>query len=301
MIIAEQNKRLENFPKEIFPLFKDINKSFSFSNKFINIPKNNILVEPEQNKGYKFITKKRGRINKVIGSKNLININNRKVHNKFRDDNIKRRLKGLYNGYIIHFLNKLLKKRFKRYKIKFSKMNIRYTKDIGIEFNNNLLETRIKDIIIDVSEKFSDKENNKNCIKFIQTQNDIEEIMQILNMTYKDFFINYYLKSNEQDDSYEAHKEKILEIYGKEYLEKFIKNAETFVEFFKSTKKRKSRKQKEKKINNIHLENENIETTSTNNDSNSYDNVENYFKNKNMTCSYTQTDISDINVKLLAF
>ena len=300
MLTIESNETNDNSPKEIFPLFKDINKSFSFFNKLI-IPKNNILVEPEQNKGYKFITKKRGRINKVICSKNLININNRKVHNKFSDDNIKRRLKGLYNGYIIHFLNKLLEKRFKRYKIKFSKMNIKYTKDIGIEFNNNLLETRIKDIIIDVSEKFSDKENNKNCIKFIQTQSDNEEIMQILNMTYKDFFINYYLKSNEQDDSYEAHKEKIIEIYGKEYLDKFIKNAETFVEFFKSTKKRKSRKQKEKKINNIPLENENIEPTSTNNVSNGSDNIENYFKNKNMTCSYTQTDISDINVKLLAF
>ena len=283
MFTTTQDESNNNSIKEIKPLLKCFIESFPNSNNIIN--------EPKKKQELKFITKKRGRKNKMI---DIIELDKEKnIHNRFSNDNIKRRLKGLYNNYIILLLNKLIKKRFKKYKLKFVKMNIRLTKDIGIEYNKNLLEKKIKDIIINVSNKYNNKENNKNCIKYIQSQNDTEEIMNILNMTYKDLYINYYLKSKEEEYSYESNKEILFDKYGKEYLDKFIQNAEHFIEFFYSGKNRKTRKQKE--IEEIDIPIENTESISTN------DISDNDNKNKKMDSTWTQTDICGINIKLIAF
>lgn len=261
-----------------------------FMQGLLNLPICNTSIEQESNKEYKFITKKRGRKNKD----NPTNTKGKNVHSKFSNDNIKRRIKGLFNNYIIHLLNTLSKKRFKKYKIKFMKMNIRVTKDIGIEYNRNLLEKNIKDIIINVSKKYNNLENNKKCIEYILSRENVEDITAILNMTYKGLYTNYYLKSTDEEHSYEAHKEKLLDLYGKEYLERFVENAENFVAFFQKGKKRKSRKEKEKENGN--LETENNETLST-----GCDGAENIQVNKTMVSIGTQTDIEGINVKLIAF
>ena len=295
-----QNQILpKSFQEQLFLLSNDnllkLPKIFTF-------PKVHTLNKQEENKNSKFITKKRGRKNKTQEEEKEEENKEIKVHNKYSNDNIKRRIKGLYNNYIITLLNTLIKKKFKKSKMKFFKMNIEITKDISIEFNRNLLEKPIKDIIINVSNKYQDLNRNKNCIKFIQEQNNNEEIMNILNMTYKDLYTDYYLKSTDSDNSYEAHKENLLETYGKEYLDKFIENSEGFIDFFTKGKNRKARKQKELKAINIPLENEGIETAVTYNEgNNNVDNVENYFLNKNMVSASTQTDISDINSKIIAF
>ena len=202
MISILQEQIHTNIPMQINLL---PNNSQPYS--IINNPNNNISSESTNNNEYKFITKKRGRKNKFIDNDTKKQENQEKnVHGKFSNDNIKRKLKGLYNSYIIQLLNDLLKIRFNKYKIQFIKMNIRYTKDIGIEFNRNLLNQKIKDIIINTSNKYSNKNNNIECIKYIQNQNNTEEIMNVLNMTYQDLYINSYLKSN----SYETDKKKYL-------------------------------------------------------------------------------------------
>jgi len=253
----------------------------------------------------KFITKKRGRKNKSndIINNEIFNFEynkDKKVHTKYSHDNIKKRIKALYNSYIIHLLNNSLKKTFKKIKMRFIKVNIRMTKDIGIEYNRNLLNKKIKDAIINVSNKYKDLDNNKKCIKFIEEQKNNEEILNILNMTYKDLYNDYYLKStkdNNGDNSFEAHKEKILKLYGKEYLDKYIKNTENFVEFFMTGKNRKCRKPKE--VDTIDIpteENELIKTGSTNDT-----NLDNLLDNKKqMVSSFAQTEICDINSKLIA-
>ena len=265
-----------------------------------NISKYNKLTEyddNEQNEKLKFITKRRGR--KIKESDNKIN-EEKMVHTKFSNDNIKRRIKALYNSYIIVLLNHLIKERFTKIKMKFIKIYIRATKDIGIIYNRNLLNSKIKDIIINASNKYKDLDNNKKCIKFIEEQKNNEEILNILNMTYKDLYNDYYLKStkeNNGDNSFEAHKEKILKLYGKEYLDKYIKNTKDFVEFFMTGKNRKCRKPKE--VDTIDIpteENELIKTGSTNDT-----NLDNLLDNKKqMVSSFTQTEICDINSKLIA-
>ena len=297
-----QNQILpKSFQEQLFLLSSNDNQNLLKLPKIFTFPKVNTLNKQEENKNSKFITKKRGRKNKIQEEEKEEENKEIKVHNKYSNDNIKRRIKGLYNNYIIILLNTLIKKKFKKSKMKFFKMNIEITKDISIEFNRNLLEKPIKDIIINVSNKYQDLNRNKNCIKFIQEQNNNEEIMNILNMSYKDLYTNYYLKSTDSDNSYEAHKENLLEKCGKEYLDKFIENSEGFIDFFTKGKNRKARKQKEIEVISIPLENEGIETANTYNEANSVDNFENYFLNKNMVSTSTQTDISDINSKIIAF
>ena len=256
----------------------------------------------KENVNYKFIIKKRGRknkFNKILNTEEKSN-----VHDKFSNDNIKRRIKSLYNKYIITLLNNIVRKKYKKCKMKFLKMNIRVAKDIGIKYNKNLLNQTIKDIIINVSNKYKNEDNNKNLIKFIENQNNNEEILNILNMTYKELYINYYLKStknNSSENSFESHKEKLFILHGKEYLDRFIENAEHFVEFFMNSKNRKSRKLEEIDIIDIPIENEKIELTSNSNESVNNANTENKEIKINTVSTSTQTEIGDINSKIFVF
>ena len=256
----------------------------------------NIEDEKNQKNKVEFITKKRGRINK----NSVINNITGRIHNKYCNDNVRRKIKTLYHKYIIQLLNDLIKKKYDNIRMKFVKMDIRITKDVGIEYNRYLLEKKIKDIIITVSKKYQNKDNNIKCIRLIELQKDNEEILNILNMTYKDLFINYYLKSNKnntKDNSYELHKENILSLYGKEYLDIYIKNTENFIEFFMHGKNRKSRKVLEVEEINIPLKTESTETQSIN----EIINDDNKNINKKTISISTQTDICGINSKLISF
>ena len=275
LLLSQENQSIKKFPKIL---------TFQIEEKKVS---------------KKFLTKKKGRKKK---SQEIIPEEENKekiVHSKFSNDNIKRRIKGLFNNYIINLLNDLIKKKFRKTKIKFVKMDIKNTKDIGIEFNRNLLSKPIKEIIIDVSNKYQDLNNNKNCIKFIKEQKNNEEIINLLNMSYKDIYSNYYLVSKDSENSFEAHKEKVLETCGKEYLEKFVNNAESFIDFFMNGKNRKARKQKEIEAINIPIENEGSDLSTMNEGIG--DNLENYFLNKNMACSEAQTDICGIYSKIIVF
>ena len=247
-------------------------------------------------KEYKFRTKKKGRKKKI--SLNIENQSTRAtdpyeiVHNKFSKDNIRRRIKALFNNYIIRLLNNLIKQKYLNSRHYFLKMNIKVTKDLGIEYNRNLLNTPLKEIIVNISNKYQNKENNNiKCIKYIEEQKDNEEIINILNMTYEQLYINYLntTKNDSQENSFEAHKEKMLKVYGKEYLDKFIENTKNFIEYFKKGKNRKSRKPPEVDIINIPLE------------FNKNNIIEDNKIEKIMVESFAQTDLCGINSKLIAF
>ena len=296
---------------EFLPLNNNIYLKLPIIEELNSYPQCNLKTELKY-KNELFITSKRGRKNKNIEksvekiNKAIISSKNKVEHNKFCNDNVRRRIKALYNKYIITLLNNLMKTKFEHNKLHFVKMNIRITKDIGIEYNRNLLNKTIKEIISSVSKKYQNSENNKNCIRFIEDQNDNEDILNILNMTYRDLFTDYYLKSTKEntlENSFEAHKEFILSTDGKLYLEIFIKNAENFVEFYIKSKNRKSRKIEEIDTINIPYENEKVETTDSSHIVNNHDLVEQVMKTNTVTMvsESTQTDICDINSKLIAF
>ena len=284
---------------------KNINslKIFFIQIKIVMLNEN--INELTKIKQLTFITRKRGRKLKKETLENTFDINEiyfeNKVHNRFSNDNVKRKLKALFHKYIINLLNYLIQKRFKNTKMKFVYLNSKITKDIGIEFNRSLLNQKIKDIIVNVSKKYNDKEHNKKCIKYIESQNDNEEIIKILNMTYKDLYEQYYLNSNENNslnNSFNEHKKKLMNLYGKEYLKIFNENAENMIEFFLNGKNRKSRKCEEVITIDICNDNDLSENTI---DINNIENFEKLFTQNKMVSIGTQTDLENINSKLIFF
>ena len=224
---------------EQFPIINEFN---------IVLEKENGLTEPkigveEHKTKLKLNNKKRGRKNKKSDENNILAV----IHDKFSNDNLKRKIKTHYHLFIVAFLNKISKYLLGQ-TIKFGKISSSITQNITVEFNRRLLDTKIKDIVIKISDKYHDKDRNKIIVDLILNKaNKDSEIIQFLNISYKDLFLNYYLKSTKktfegelEDESYEAHIEKLQRIYGKKYIENFKRNAISLVSFFYKSKKRNS-------------------------------------------------------------
>ena len=202
-------------------------------------------VEDSKKMENKFTSKKRGR-------KNAKGINANKkgiIHDKFSDDNLKRKVKTHFHIFVVAFLNMKIKK-FLGKKYRFGKISSEITQNITVEFNQNLFDEKIKDILVKISDKFQDKDKNKIILQILMSKvNENDEIVYLLNMTYKDMYTNYYLKSNKEtfkdenyDESYEAHLRKLENLYGKDYIINYKRNAQELTTFFYKIKKRVRKK-----------------------------------------------------------
>ena len=176
------------------------------------------------------------------------------LHTKDNDDNIKRKVKTHFHNFIVAYLNLLIKNSLKtKRQYRFRKMSSNITQDITIKYNKKLMDTPIKDILVQVSHKFKNKDINLYYIeKISQIKGDvafnnenINTLNNILNMPYKDMMNNFYLKSTKKlfenekiDESYEKHIENLMNKYGYNYMMKFKKNAENFVNFYLNSKQR---------------------------------------------------------------
>ena len=183
------------------------------------------------------------------------------LHTKDNDDNIKRKVKTHFHNFIVAYLNMIIKQtlRTKR-QYKFKKMCSKITQDVTISYNKKLMDTPVKDILVQVSNKFKDKDINLYYIeKIFQMksnnlfENDsINTLQQLLNTSYKDMMNNFYLKSTKKvfenekiDESFEKHIENLTIKYGYNYAIKFKQNAENFVNFYTSSKQRNHKGNKE--------------------------------------------------------
>ena len=176
------------------------------------------------------------------------------LHTKDNDDNIKRKVKTHFHNFIVAYLNMLIKNTIKtKRQYKFKKMSSKITQDITIFYNKKLMETPVKDILIQVSHKFKNKDINLYYIEKIAQMKGVNPINNaninflndILNIPYKDMMNNFYLKSTKKlfenekiDESFEKHIENLMEKYGYNYAMKFKQNAENFVNFYINSKKR---------------------------------------------------------------
>ena len=242
-----------------------------------------------------FINKKRGRKIKEL---NYINIGC--SHDRYSDDNLKRKIKTHFHNYIISLLNSKLG--FGN-EMKFVKMDHNMSKDITIEFNLDLCKKQIKEIVKKVCSKFHKKNINEEIINNVMANKDTYyEVVNILNMTYQDLYLNYYLKSTKRnfkehpEESFESHKEKLKNKFGEEYVKRYVKNAKNLINFFQTCKGRIRRK---KEMNNSSFkESTALATTETfqNNNQNSYyfydEDISYKFKdsNNNKIDNYTQTN-----------
>ena len=290
------------------PQFNCLNffpKYTALNEPVVEIKKNSKEKSIEKGKDKKkfiFKNKKRGRMNKT--SDNNLHEN---VHNKYSNDNVKRKIKTKFHSYLIYLLNYLMKKISKDSQKRFLKINSEMTKNIGIEYNKKLMDKTLKEIVLDVSKKYPDKYHNKECLQYILSQNNNEEIVKVLNMTYKELYTDYYLKSTKKDfdnlpgnESFEEHKERLNEMYGQQYLDKFLENSKKFIDFFMNGKKRKSRKQKELE-NASNSENEQFDTNTNSFEAINCENSENNCNKKIMVSIGTQTEIENIHTKIITF
>ena len=195
------------------------------------------------------IKRKRGRRNFKSGEEYEV-----ALHTKDNDDNIKRKVKTHFHNFIVAFLNMLIKNTLKTKRLyRFRKMSSKITQDITISYNKKLMDTSIKDILVQVSHKFKNKDINLYYIeKIAQIKSgnsinnaNIQTLNDILNIPYKDMMNNFYLKSTKKlfenekiDESFEKHIENLINKYGYNYAMKFKQNAENFVNFYVMSKQR---------------------------------------------------------------
>ena len=196
------------------------------------------------------------------------------LHTKDNDDNIKRKVKTHFHNFIVAYLNMIIRQTLKTKRIyKFKKMCSKITQDVTISYNKKLMDTPIKDVLVQVSNKFKDKDINLYYIEKImqmKSNNEFENIgintlKEILNTSYKDMMNNFYLKSNKKlfeneklDESFETHIENLIIKYGYNYAIKFKQNAENFVQFYISSKQR-NHKGINNSINNTQEKNQNYD------------------------------------------
>ena len=208
-------------------------------------------ITPTLNTKNLFKSKKRGRKLKTN------DINAEGTHSRLSDDNLKRKIKTHFHNYIIALLNNKLKAEFPNNTIlKFGKISSNITQNITVEYNQVLFNKKIKDIIFEVSNKYQDKDMNLKCINYIMNNKETnKELITFLNMTYKELYINYYLKSTKKDfesegvdESYEAHIKK-LKKFGEKYIENYIKNALSLIDFYNNCKKRNRKNKKNLNLN----------------------------------------------------
>ena len=172
-----------------------------------------------------------------------------KVHDRDSPDNVKRKVKTHFHNFIIALLNMKMGLYLQK-EIKFGKIASKITQDLSVEFNQKLFKKKIKDIIVVMSNKYSNKNRNQNILnELMKIIDKNSELFLILNLNYEEIFLNYYLKSNketfkgeEEDESYEAHIKKLREKYGNEYANNFKNTAESLIKFFYKCKKRNTKK-----------------------------------------------------------
>lgn len=172
-----------------------------------------------------------------------------KIHDRDSPDNVRRKVKTHFHNFMIALLNMKLRQIFNMDE-KFGKISFKMTQDLSVEYNKKLFKTKIKDIIIVMSNKYSNKNRNRIILNEIMKKVDKnDELFLLLNLNYEDLYLDYYLKSDkktfkgeEEDESYEAHQEKLKKKFGNIYANKFKNIAESLIDFFYNCKKRETKK-----------------------------------------------------------
>ena len=215
-----------------------------------------------------------------------------KVHDRDSPDNIRRKVKTHFHNFMAALLN-MKSRQYLEKDEKFGKIAFKITQNLKVEYNRNLFKTKIKDIIIVISDKYSNKNMNKLILnKITKNVDKNSELISLLNLTYEELFLDYYLKSNKEtfigekeDESYEAHKEKLKEKFGNKYANDFKNIAESLINFLNKCKKRETKK-KLKAPSFV-----NIYDSIINNNVKKYELRNNHKVHKNVADKQTQTEV----------
>ena len=198
---------------------------------------------------------------KKCGRKRM-NGNNTTEHNKFSDDNVRRKVKHLCFKYLLLFINAQIKKMYNNkigqgvFQKQFKTLNQSQISNAKITFNQQLLEKDLGEIFSDkVTGKLTNipSEHNKDLIQKLINEEDIEKriyFQKLFSLKLKDCFEHFCgnkvideLEGMELFNEISEITSEYLEKYedGKEYihqLEYYLKNYERII---KSKRARKER------------------------------------------------------------
>ena len=237
----------------------------TFSNTHLE-NENREIVDPEP---FIQIDDNRTIIDKKKCGRKRKNENNTTEHNKFSDDNVRRRVKHLCFKYLLLFINSQIKEIYNNkigqgiFQKQLQTLNQSQISNAKILFNQQLLEKNLGEIFSDkVTGKLTNipSDHNKKLIQKLINEEDIEKriyFQKLFNVKLKDCFEHF--SGNKVIDELEGMElfneiseitSEYLEKYedGKDYiqqLEYYLKNYENIIKNKRSRKER-SKKNKEK-------------------------------------------------------
>ena len=230
----------------------------TFSNTYLE-NENRKIVDPDQkiqidDNNAKYDKKKCGR--------KRMNGNNTTEHNKFSDDNVRRKVKHLCFKYLLLFINAQIKKMYNNkigqgvFQKQFKTLNQSQISNAKITFNQQLLEKDLGEIFSDkVTGKLTNipSEHNKDLIQKLINEEDLEKriyFQKLFSLKLKDCFEHFCgnkvideLEGMELFNEISEITSEYLEKYedGKEYihqLEYYLKNYERIIKNKRARKER---------------------------------------------------------------
>ena len=237
----------------------------TFSNTHLE-NENREIVDPEP---FIQINNNRTIIDKKKCGRKRKNENNTTEHNKFSDDNVRRRVKHLCFKYLLLFINSQIKEIYNNkigqgiFQKQLQTLNQSQISNAKILFNQQLLEKNLGEIFSDkVTGKLTNiqSDHNKKLIQKLINEEDIEKriyFQKLFNVKLKDCFEHFSgnkvineLEGMELFNEISEITSEYLEKYedGKDYiqqLEYYLKNYENIIKNKRSRKER-SKKNEEK-------------------------------------------------------
>ena len=125
----------------------------------------------------------------------------RKEHDKFSKDNIRRKIKPAFHSYVINTLNSVVQREYATPEpYKFRNLQGELNKDDSIRGNKRLLDKKVKEFIneSEISRKYSSIPETKNKINFerLQRKKGIYNLDKFFNLTYREVFNEMFIKNN---------------------------------------------------------------------------------------------------------
>lgn len=155
--------------------------------------------------------------------------NNGAKHNKFKKDNIMRKIKASLFNYHLKLLNEKLKNQNQKFKILPAKLKENVNKNINLM----LLDKKLCDIYkkppLDDNRFANDKGNSK-LIDKIYKDNNLPEVIELLNMRFNEFLD--YIRKNEKDKYLDTIREKEKKNQNTKDLDNYIKEVEYLLDHY---------------------------------------------------------------------
>ena len=203
---------------------------------------------------------KRGRHPKNVPKNN----DNNTKRNKYAKDNIARKIKtNFFNFFIVNLLNIIIKRVYGKQIYLVRKFNQQLVTDVSIEFNLDLFNSKIRNLLNqEISNKYKkiELDNNKKILKSLEKNPIFNKILNItvneiyslfINDNYKEIISNVF-NIDKKEIYFENVTGKIIELKEKGEEEKYIENFKDFAYniylVFDKSKKRKQRKKYKKNI-----------------------------------------------------